>query len=80
MDIELKPVTDRQILAIGFDEPSSTLAIRFKGFKDRPPSIYHYANVTKDLFMELATADSIYSAFYAKLKYNTEKYPFQRIE
>jgi hypothetical protein len=73
-------VESSQIEAIGYDEESQTLAIRFKGKGDAPGSVYYYANVTAEDFDAFSGADSIGSHFYKNIKPFPDKYPYVRID
>ncbi len=77
--IELTPVESSQIAAIGHDPATNTLAIQFKGKGDRPGSIYHYDNVTAQLFEAFKGAESIGSHFYKHIKPFADKFPYRRI-
>lgn len=81
--MELTPVTDAQISALGHD--SATLKLRIL-FKDRyghsgllNGALYEYANVTKRLYMDIATAPDIYQKFYETIRNQKEAYPYTRI-
>ena len=78
MQIELRGVTSSQIEAIGHDEATNTLAIRFKNKDGSPGSIYTYANVTHEDWIAFASAESIGSAFYKTFKNNPQKYPYTK--
>lgn len=71
--IKLTPVTSSQIEAIGHDEPTSTLAIKF-----RHGGVYHYQNFPHAKFVEFATAASIGSYFYAHIKQRSDLYPYEK--
>ena len=75
--ITLDAVESSQILAIGYDAESQTLAIQFKSSK-KP--VYHYANVTAEDFAVFRDAESIGNHFYKHIKPFREKYPYTRIE
>lgn len=78
IEIPLTPVTSSQIQAIGFDEPSGILAIQFIGKNGQPGSIYHYANFTRELYVEFASAPSLGSWFYQNVKHNAAKHPYTK--
>lgn len=81
MIIPLTPVDSSQIHAVGYDGPSQTLAIQFKGgASSRSPigSLYHYQNVPTDVHSGLVSAESIGSYFGKNIKPFTDKYPFQK--
>lgn len=72
MIIPRLPVTSSQIKSIGHDDATNTLAIEFIN-----GGVYHYGNFTRAEFVEFATAKSIASFFYARIKGN-EKYPYAK--
>ena len=76
--IELTPITDAEIHAIGHDG-NSTLAIQFKRH-GQPAAIYHYQNFTAERFRELQMAESIYGYFMQHIKANTTTYPYTKAE
>lgn len=65
--IEMQPVNSSQIAEIGHDEPSNTLAIRFKS-KRGPGSLYHYPNKSRDLFLKFRAAESLGRFFGEHIK------------
>lgn len=71
--IPLFPVESGQVGAIGYDEPSQTLAVQFKrGAR----AIYHYPGVTRETFEAFKGAESIgtyFGAHIAALPF--EKFP-----
>lgn len=77
--IAMDSVESSQILAIGYDAESQTLAIQFKS-KTGIGSVYHYDNVTADDFSAFRDAESIGSHFYKHIKPFPEKFPYTRIE
>lgn len=79
MNIPLTPVTSSQIEAIGHDLETKTLAIQFKAKPPYPGSIYHYSNFNRDEFLKFSCAASIGQYFYAYIKNNPGKYPYQKI-
>jgi hypothetical protein len=76
--IALTPVESSQITAIGHDERTNTLAIRFHGKGDEPGPLYHYSNFTAEQFDDMRGAKSIGSYFYANVK-NPEAHPYAKI-
>jgi hypothetical protein len=70
-------VESSQILAVGYDAETQTLAIQFKG---GTRAVYHYANVTAEDFTAHRGAESIGSHFYRNIKPFPEKYPYVRVE
>jgi hypothetical protein len=78
MDIQMQPVTSSQINALGFDADSGTLAIQFKNGRGDVGSLYHYSNVTPDLFEALRGAESIGSYFGKHIKPFADKFPYEK--
>lgn len=78
-DIPLTPVESSQIAAIGYDQASQTMAIRFKGKGDAPGSLYHYADVSPEDWAAFRDAESIGSHFYRHIKPYPGKFPYTRI-
>ena len=72
--IPLTSVSSSQIEAIGYDEPSKTLAVQF-----RKGAIYHYANVPVDVYKAFSKADSLGKFLGAHIKAHPEKYPFKKV-
>jgi KTSC domain len=73
MTIAMKEVKSSQIEAIGYDDATSTLAIRFKC-----GSVYHYNYVPQNLFDELSSAESVGSFFGKHIKPHADLYPFKK--
>ena len=83
MNIEMQPVESSQLVAIGHDPDTNTLAIRFYsgwGEKKRVGSLYHYSNFTAEDFAAFRDAESKGKHFGAHIKPFAEKYPYQKIE
>lgn len=78
MEIKLNAVNSSQIMAIGHDAESSTMAVQFKN-GDQPGPIYHYNNVTPEFFAEFSGAESIGSFFYKWIKPKPDVYPFVKV-
>ncbi|MDF0501590.1 KTSC domain-containing protein [Burkholderia cenocepacia] len=78
--IDTQPVESSQIHSIGYDADSSKLAVRFKGRKGEPTSLYYYSDFTQANFDALKTADSIGSHFYKHIKPFPERFPYVCIE
>lgn len=81
--IALQDVQSSQIHSIGFDAESQTLAIRFYrgwGRDQRPGALYHYANVTEEIFAAFRDAESLGKHFGQHIKPFPEKYPYTRID
>jgi len=63
--IPLTAVDSNQVAAIGYDAASSTLAVTFtRG----PGHVYHYANVSAELYQQFLDAESIGSFFGQHIK------------
>jgi hypothetical protein len=75
--IAMDSVESSQILAVGYDTETQTLAIQFKS---GTRAVYHYSNVTAEDFAALRDAESIGSHFYRNIKPFPEKYPYVRVE
>ena len=54
IDIPLVPVTSSNVAALGYDDPSRTLAVKFNS-----GSLYHYMDVPPELYAEAMKAKSI---------------------
>jgi hypothetical protein len=60
MQIELIPIQSSRIAAIGHDSDSFTLAIKFPPTKKAPAGkIYHYPNVSEEMFDDFKNAESV---------------------
>lgn len=80
--IDLCPCESSQIHAHGFDRETQTLALQFKRTVDGKRvggSVYHYANVSPELYDELCKCESIGAFFGSRIKNETKKYPFTKI-
>lgn len=71
------PVKSSQIHGLGYDAATNTLAVQFKG-KDGPGSIYHYANVSPDKFVEFTKAESHGKHFGLHFKASKD-HPFTKV-
>lgn len=78
-NIDMQPVDSSQILAVGHDSETNTLAIQFKTYKGAPGSVYHYANFTADDFEAFMGAASLGAYFGQNIKKETVKYPFVKV-
>lgn len=79
-EIEMQPVTgSSQITAIGHDAESRTLAVNFKGFGEKPGSLYHYSNVSTELFQELQAAESKGAFLNQRIKSDASAHPYVRV-
>lgn len=68
-EITLHPVTSSQIVAIGHDPETKTLAVKFKSFKpDEPDRLYHYAGVPAVVYAEMQKAESVGKYLNANIK------------
>ena len=79
----MKFVESSQIVAIGHDPETNTLAILFyRGWGDnkRVGSLYHYQNFTAEDFAAFRDAESKGKHFGAHIKPFAEKYPYTKIE
>lgn len=63
--IVLTPVDSSQIEAVGYDETTKTLAIKFK----HGGSVYHYDNVAPELYTDLCAAESKGAFFGKRIKH-----------
>lgn len=75
VEIKLDAVESSQIEAIGHDEQTKTLAIRFKG-----GAVYRYSNVEKELFEAVKTAASVGGYFSRYIKPFADKFPYVKIK
>lgn len=75
--ITLSPVQSSQILAIGHDPDTNTMAVQF--VRGAQP-VYHYGNVDQELFDRFRNADSIGSFFHRNIKPNPTAYPYVRVD
>ena len=76
--IPLTAVESNHVAAIGYDEASSTLAVTFtRG----PGHIYHYPNVSAELYQQFLEAESIGSFFGQHIKALAfDKFPAEALE
>jgi len=71
----MTPVESSQIARIGYDATTNTLAIEFaRG------GLYHYDNVTPELYAKMQAAESKGSFFFKEIKPFTKEYPYRRIQ
>lgn len=73
-EITMQDVTSSQIEAVGYDNATRTLAIRFKG-----GALYHYDGCEPETFEAFRGAESVGSYFYKHIKPNADKYPYRKI-
>lgn len=79
--IPMVAVESSQIHSLGHDAATSTLAVRFKNrATGEATSLYHYRNVSADLFEQFRTAESIGSFFGKRIKPYVVDFPYTRIE
>lgn len=77
---EMIPVVSSQIASIGHDAASNMLAIQFPEKKDGSlGNLYHYENVSTELFAQFIGAESIGSFFINNIKKFPDLYPYTRI-
>jgi hypothetical protein len=76
--IPLMKVESSQIVAIGHDAASQTLAIQFF-HKGAPGNVYHYGNFTAEEYTAFAGAESIGRHFKQHIKPHAEKHPYQNM-
>lgn len=74
MAIALTPVSSSQIEAIGYDEASKTLAVKFK-----KGAVYQYQNVPAELYKQFSKAESLGKFFGATIKAHPGAYPFKKV-
>jgi hypothetical protein len=72
--VTMVPVQSTNIQAVGFDLERSILVVQFSAGKT-----YEYSNVTAGVYMQLAIADSIGSAFNEIIRSHPETYPYKEI-
>jgi hypothetical protein len=72
MPIPLSPVKSSQVAAVGYDQDTKTLAVRFNS-----GGLYHYTGVEPEAFAALQSAQSIGSHLAQSIK---GAYAFQRVE
>lgn len=72
---EMISVESSQIEAVGHDEASSALLVRFKNH-----SVYQYQNVGKELFQALLAAESVGKFFHAEIKKHPDRFPFSKLQ
>lgn len=79
VSIPLVPVVSSQLAAVGYDPQTSTLAVEFKGYGDKPGSVYHYADVDQDTWAALNAAPSFNSEFIKRVKKDPERFPYTKL-
>lgn len=65
--MKLEIVTSSNILAVGYDSDSLTMAVQFRGGK-----IYHYKGVSQGEYNDVRGSGSIGSAFMDIIRHNYE--------
>ena len=78
--ITMQEVDSSQIHSIGHDEPSNTLAVRFKNWKGEATSLYHYSNFGANEFAAFLDGESKGKHFSAHIKPHDKRYPYVRVE
>ncbi len=77
---EMIEVVSSQVKSIGHHLESNTLAIQFPDKKDGSTgNLYHYENVTAELFDQFKSAESIGSFFIKNIKSRADLYPYTKI-
>lgn len=77
--IEMTPVESSQLSAIGHDAATNTLAIRFPPKKSGVSDVYHYQNVSAEMFAEFLAAESYGSFFIQRIKKNPIDFPYEKV-
>lgn len=72
IDTPLMVVNSSQILAIGYDQNTSTLRVIFSPKKDGAASRYDYDNVPAQVFADMKTAESVGKFFGTNVKHAFE--------
>lgn len=67
-DIKYVDSQSTNIHSFGYDEPTQTLAIRFRKSGGEIASTYHYSGVPKSVFEEMQKADSHGSFFHLSVR------------
>lgn len=78
--IATSPVQSSQIAELGYDAASKTMAVRFKGWGEKPGALYHYGNVDQDDYDALRNAESIGAHFGKTIKPNPTRFPYARVD
>ncbi len=79
-EITLSPVKSTQLAAIGHCPTTNRLAIQFPPKKSTGLSdVYHYENVSAELFAQFLAAESYGSFFINNIKKCADKYPFKKV-
>lgn len=74
-------VKSSQISEIGYDKASCTLAVQFHPrLQDEGASVYHYQNITEDMWEDFRKADSVGSFFSKHIRPNNDRFPYTKIE
>jgi len=79
LNIAMQPVESSQIVAIGHDQKTNTLAIQFWNKDQTPGGVYHYDNFTTDQFEELKSAESIGKYFGQNVRKNADAHPYRKV-
>jgi hypothetical protein len=75
--IPLEPVQSSRLSEMGYDPDTFTLAVRFPPTKKAPAGkVYHYRNISEEIFDDLKNAPSIGVFFNETILKNPEKYPY----
>lgn len=70
MKIDLSDVKSSYIKQMGYDPDRQTLALAFHGGK-----VFHYSNVTPEMYAAAQSAASLGSWFHQNLKGKSDSYP-----
>jgi hypothetical protein len=73
------PVVSSQISHVGHDAAHNVLAIQFPGKSGAAGSLYHYKNITPQIYKELTEAKSVGSYFIQNIKKHPDRHPHTRI-
>ncbi len=79
--ITMQPVTSSQIAAIGHAPELNLLAVQFPPKKSTGVSdVYHYQNVSAELFAQFLAAESVGSFFIHQIKKFPDLYPYTKLD
>jgi hypothetical protein len=79
--IELTPVTSSRIAAIGHCPETFTLAVKFPPAKKSPAGkVYHYANVSEEMFDDMKNASSVGVFFGQNILNSPDAFPFTCVD
>lgn len=78
--IAMQPVSSSQIAAIGHAPELNLLAIQFPPKRNGVSDVYHYENVSAELFAQFRAAESIGSFFIHNIKKHADKFPYSKMD